>query len=246
MRRTWCWCQTLHGLLDVPDVNSLRGKGKRWVTHWFAVSFYFPSNSSKTAKILNAMKSLSTLYVKCEMQYLTVSCSAAQHRSSPANAEPVRLELRNRMQCSNVIPAVSSELISLAERQDRFCLADCTDRAAIEPGTWASLSGAMRKCCQCWENCTDLNGARSHCLLDQLSQRHMQKAVSKTGLLLYFCFLVQIQEKEESEYPAWKAILYEFSKKRLSCSKAVPSPISYACTSIKNGSRTLICIKVSK
>lgn len=122
MRRTWCWCQTLHGLLDVPDVNSLRGKGKRWVTHWFAVSFYFPSNSSKTAKILNAMKSLSTLYVKCEMQYLTVSCSAAQHRSSPANAEPVRLELRNRMQCSNVIPAVSSELISLAERQDRFCL----------------------------------------------------------------------------------------------------------------------------
>lgn len=26
-------------------------------------------------------------------------------------------------------------------------------------------------------------------------------------------FLVQIQEKKESEYPAWKSILYEFSKK---------------------------------
>lgn len=50
------------------------------------------------------------------------SCSRAQHRSFPANAKPVHLELRNRMQRSNVFPAVSSELISLAERQDRFCL----------------------------------------------------------------------------------------------------------------------------
>lgn len=50
------------------------------------------------------------------------SCSGAQHRGFPANAEPVHLELRNQMQHSNAIPAVSSELISLAERQDRFCL----------------------------------------------------------------------------------------------------------------------------
>lgn len=49
-------------------------------------------------------------------------CSGAEHRSSPVNAELLCLELRNRTQRSNVVPAVSSELISLAERQDRFCL----------------------------------------------------------------------------------------------------------------------------
>lgn len=41
----------------------------------------------------------------------------------------------------------------------------------------------------------------------------MQKAVSKTGLLLWFSFLVQIQEKEESENSAWKTIPHEFGKK---------------------------------
>jgi len=55
----------------------------------------------------------------------------------------------NQMQRSNVIPAVSSELISLAEGQDRFAWADSKDRAAIVPGTSASLFGAIRKSCQC-------------------------------------------------------------------------------------------------
>lgn len=53
------------------------------------------------------------------------------------------------MQRTHVIPAVSLELISLAERQDSFAWADCKDRAASEPSTWVSLFGAIRMCYQC-------------------------------------------------------------------------------------------------
>lgn len=116
MRRTWCWCQTLHGLLMylMLTLSEERGSSESPTD----LQFLFISHLTRE----KLPKSWMSEYLVCEMWDAVSDSPAAQHRSSPANAKPVHLELRNQMQCSNVIPAVSSELISLAERQDRFCL----------------------------------------------------------------------------------------------------------------------------
>lgn len=143
----------------------------------------------------------------------------------------------NQTQRGNVIPAVSLELISLAERQDRFAWADCKDKAAIEPGTWRSLFGAIRKCYQCWENCTDLNVCQITLFIRSLVS-YTRLYLKPIVLCLWFSFLVQLQEKQEPEYACLKKHSLWVQQKKLSCIKAVPFPISHAHTNIKNGNRS--------
>lgn len=131
------------------------------------------ANLSKACMLL----SLCTMYVHWNAG-IWGCCTAAHSAGAP------RLMLK-QWGCSHEPDAAeqwcssaSSELISLAERQDRFARADCKDRAAIVPGTWASLPGGIWNCCQCWEYCTDLNECQLTLFIKSVvSNTHVQGCI---------------------------------------------------------------------
>lgn len=152
----------------------------------------------------------------------------AQGRSSSANAEPGSWE-PPLMRCSPTVPALPSELISLAGRQDRSVWADCNDRAATVLGTSLNECGATQKCYQ--KVVLNSRWARSHCLWDQFSQRHVHNAPNiYIYIYLYtfppMLFLLGIVSRETKVWLLESHCLWS-QQNRLNCCKIVPFPISY-------------------
>lgn len=135
----------------------------------------------------------------------------AQGRSSSANAEPGSWE-PPLMRCSPTVPALPSELISLAGRQDRSVWADCNDRAATVLGTSLNECRATQKCYQ--KVVLNSRWARSHCLWDQFSQRHVHNAPN-IYIYIYissYAFPFRYSFKRNKSLTAWKPLSVKSAK----------------------------------